>query len=105
MAVGTETLEIYEGEDVTIVFDIDSGPADVTGFTFAWLVKASATATGAALLTGTCNVTGAQQVTVTVDADLVGGSYTYGLRRTDAASETQYAQGTLTVVSSVNVAH
>jgi len=104
MAVGTDALEIYEGEDVTIVFTIGT-PADVTGFTFAFAIMATPSSSGAALVTGTCQVTGVQQVTVTADVDIVGGTYTYGLRRTDAATETQYAQGALTVISSVNVTH
>lgn len=104
MAVGTDDIDIYEGEDITIVFTV-TGVSDVTGFTFQFVVKQSATASGAALFTGSCSVTGVQQVTVTGDCDLTGGSYTYGLRRTDAASETQYAQGMFTVTSSVNITH
>jgi len=106
MAVGTDAIEVYEGEDVTVVATIGT-PADVTGFTFAFLVKQLATSTGAALYTGSCAVTGVQQVTVTcADVDLTGGTYVYGLRRTDASGgEMQYAQGVFTVISSVNVTH
>lgn len=104
MAVGTDDIEIYEGEDITVVFTV-TGVSDVTGFTFAFEVKQTAASAGAPLLTGTPSITGIQQVTVTADANLTGGSYVYGLRRTDAASETQYAQGVFTVITSVNVTH
>lgn len=103
MAVGTDAITCYENEDLSIVFT--TTPTTVTGFTFRFDVKQTASDPDPALATAAGSVTGAQQVTVTIDLNIAAGSYVYGLRRTDASSEHQYAQGELTVLASVNEDH
>lgn len=104
MAVGTESLTCYQDEDVLWTFTVtDANVASIAGWTITLVVKATAATADPALLGPiTASITGALTCLVSTQVTLDPGAYVYSLRRTDAGTSWQLAQGTLTVEDSAH---
>lgn len=105
MAVGTTPLTCYEDEDVIWTFTVtDSNVSSISGWTITFRVKEKPARIYPTLLGPvTASVTGALTCQVSTQITLPVGTYSYSLRRTDAGTEWQLAQGTLTVIDSIHV--
>lgn len=100
MAIGTDTITIYRGEDLTLAFT-HSGA--ITGWTITFNVKlgpSTRLTKSASIVDGSA---GTYSVALT-DADtdtLTAGTYPYDVWRTTAGSERLLAQGQFVVIDVV----
>lgn len=105
MAVGTDAMECYQGEDVSWNFSVsDPNVTDIAGWDITLVVKETAAENDPALVgPATATVTGALTLNVEFNADLDPGEYVYSLRRVDSGFSWQLAHGALTVIDSAHV--
>ncbi len=108
MPVGSTPLTFYQGENIAPRFTItDARVTDVTGWTATFAIKDSPAAADPALHSASATVIGSAptlilEVATLLPLTLHPGTYSYGLRRTNAGSDWQLAQGVLTILDSVN---
>lgn len=105
MAVGTEALGCYQGEDLSWTFTVtDANVASIAGWDIELVIKATAAAADPALIGPvTASIEDTLDCLTEFNADLDPGSYVYSLRRVDAGFSWQLAHGALTVADSASI--
>lgn len=105
MAVGTQAMTCYQGEDVSWEFTVnDSRIASVAGYVIALVIKQTPASLNPPLLGPfTCSITGTLTFAAAFNVAIAPGVYVYSIRRTDAGFSWQLAQGTLTVTDSASI--
>lgn len=105
MAVGTTSMECYEGEDVDWTFTVnDARITNITGYDIELVIKQTAAALDPALVGPiTASIGGALTFTCAFNVDLAPGTYVYSVRRVDVGFNWQLAHGTVTVLDSASI--
>lgn len=98
MAVGTQALSCYQGEDVVWDFTVsDPNVASIAGWTILLKIKDTPSKPDPPDLQATCTVTGTLTFRASLNINLSPGTWSYGIRRTNAGNSWELATGTLTV--------
>lgn len=105
MAVGTEAIGCYQGEDVSWTFTVtDSNVASIAGWDIELVIKATAAAADPPLIgPTTASITGTLTCLIEDNIDVDPGTYVYSLRRVDTGFSWQLAHGVLTVTDSASI--
>lgn len=101
--IGKVSVDCYEGEDVTWVFEMnDPRVTSMAGWTIKLVLKSQGR--GPVVIGPlTCSVTSTLTCQVSFRTDVDPGTYTYSLRRENAGFTWQLAQGAVTIRDSASV--
>ncbi len=111
MAV-TKNIELFEGEDKTLVDSAATPPVNITGWTLSFTVKIDREDASPVLISKTVGAgivitdasNGVFSITLTAaDTNITPGKYQYDIWRTNSGAETMLTEGVLTIKASVRV--